>query len=294
VLDHATPQQVVACLDLDAWNGTDPDTGRLDAWMDAIADTEDAVLLRAIHAIDPELFVIYLKSRVEVTQKPVEWEGWDPPDGAQTLDGQFYFGALRDDDDTAAILKILRELFQHDYWTYFRMMHGVIWELDSENQEWAGRWRTGRLQDLGFPPWDEAMSIYHYVAPAERAVLPEGEGALDLGEWQLPVWMSSLPARRDAQHLLYRVVAELPDDERRSAFYALVAIANKVAVADRMTLGDAEVTPRAIEKAARWISGGLEHVATQNGVDAAEVLRRASMEWLFRVGASLDPEAARP
>ncbi len=293
ILEHATPQQVVACLDLDAWSGNAPDHGRLDEWMDAIADTEEEALLRSIHAVDPELFVLYLKSRVEVTQKPAEWEGWDPPIGAQTLDGQFYFGPRRDNDDVAAITKFLKALHQHDYWTYFRMLHGVIWELDTENEEWAGRWRGGRLQDLGFPPWDEAMSIYRYVAPPERAALPEDEGALDTGEWQLPVWISALPAGRDARHLLFRVVAELPDEERSAAFYALIAIANKVAVADRMALGDAEMTPKAIEKAARWVSRGLEHVAAENGVDAAEVLRRASMERLFRVGASLDPEAAR-
>ncbi len=293
ILDHATPQQVVACLDLDAWSGNAPDHGRLDEWMDAIADTEEEALLRSIHAVDPELFVLYLKSRVEVTQKPAEWEGWDPPIGAQTLDGQFYFGPRRDNDDVAAITKFLKALHQHDYWTYFRMLHGVIWELDTENEEWAGRWRSGRLQDLGFPPWDEAMSIYRYVAPPERSTLSDDEDALDVDAWQLPVWMPSLPVGRDARHLLFRVVAELPDEERGAAFYALIAIANKVAVADQMALGDAEVTPKAVEKAARWISRGMEHVAAENGIDAAEVLRRVTMERLFRVGANLNPEAAR-
>ena len=61
-----------------------------------------------------------------------------------------------------------------------------------------------------------------------------------------------------------------------------------------MALGDAEMTPKAVEKAALWISRGLEHVAAENRVDAAAVLRRVTMERLFRVGASLDPEAARP
>ena len=293
ILEHATPHQVVACLDLDAWNGITPDHARLDQWLDAIADTEETALLRSIHSIDAELFVLYLKGRIDVAQKPAESDGWDPPDGMQTLDDQFYYGAQRDNDDVAAITTILKALHQHDYWTYFRMLHGVIWELDSENEEWAGRWRSGRLQDLGFPPWDEAANIYRYVAPSRRAALPEHADALELGERQLPVWIPGLPAGRDGGHLLFRVVAELSDDERGAAFYALIAIANKVAVADRMNLGDAEVTPMAIEKAARWISRGIEHVASENGVDPAAVLRRASLEWLFRVGANLDPEAAR-
>ena len=66
------------------------------------------------------------------------------------------------------------------------------------------------------------------------------------------------------------------------------------AVADGMELGDAETTPAAIEKAALWISRGLDHVATQNHFAAEEVLRRLPMAALFRVGANLDPRAARP
>lgn len=293
VLEHATSQQVVACLDLDAWSGITPDPYRLDGWLDAIADTEETALLRSIRSIDPELFVLYLKGRIDVAQKPAESDGWDPPDGMQTLDGQFYFGARRENDDLDAIVKMLKALHQHDYWVYFRMLHGVIWELDTENEEWAGRWRTGRLQDLGFPPWDEAVDIYRYVAPADRTALPGDGGALDVSEWRLPVWIPGLPVGADSGHLLFRVIAELSDDERGAAFYALIAMANKVAVADRMNLGDAEMTPTAIEKAARWISRGLEHVAGENGIDPADVLRRASLEWLFRVGANLDPEAAR-
>ena len=73
-----------------------------------------------------------------------------------------------------------------------------------------------------------------------------------------------------------------------------MAVANKVAVADRLPLGDAESTPRAIEKAARFISDGLAHVAAENALDDPQVLREVTLERLFRVGANLSPESARP
>jgi hypothetical protein len=93
---------------------------------------------------------------------------------------------------------------------------------------------------------------------------------------------------------VFQAIAALDADERLASFYAFVAVANKIAVADRMPLGDAESIPRAIEKAARLIDGGLAHVAAENGLAAAEVLRGVSMERLFRVGANLEPESARP
>jgi hypothetical protein len=293
ILEHATPEQLVAALDLDAWSGTAPMPARLDAWLDAISETEDEQVLRSVDAIDPELLVLYLRERVGVVQKPNDDEGWQPPEGAQTLDGAFYFVALSEDDDVAAILRILHLLFQRDYWSYFRLLQGVIWELESENQEWARRWRTGRLEDLGFPPWDEAMKLYGHLAPEVRARIGNAEHALEVGEWHLPVWIPNLPEGRDSRHLIFRTIAGLEADERRSAFYAFIAVANKVAVADGLELSDAETTPKAIEKAALWISRGLEFVATENRLDAAEVVRRVSLDRLFQVGANLDPEAAR-
>jgi hypothetical protein len=293
ILEHATPEQVTACLDLDAWRGTSREPAALDAWIGALAEVGDDALLRHLQAIDPELAVLYVKDHAEVVLRPPE-EGWEPPPGARSLDGNFYLVARREGDDLAPLLRILHLLFQSDYWAYFRLLQGAIWELPTETEEWALRWRTGRLEDLGFPPWDEAMGVYRYVRPAERARLPEEASALQADAWRLPVWIPSLPAGRDARHLVFRAIGELGDEERRAAFYQFVALANKVAVADRMDLADAASTPSAIEKAALWVSRGIEHVARANAVGAAEVLRRLPMERLFRVGASLDPRAARP
>jgi hypothetical protein len=296
LLEIATPDQVTACLDLDAWRGTALDRPALDAWMAALAEIGDEALIRHLHAIDPELSVLYLQDHAEVVLKPAASEeaAFEPPPGAQSLDGQFYLVARRESDDLAPLLRILRALFQSDYWAYFRLLQGAIWELPTESEEWAARWRSGRLEDLGFPPWDEAMGIYRYVRAGERARLPEEPVALDVEEWRLPVWVPSLPAGRDARHLVFRAIGELGEAERRAAFHQLVALANKVAVADRLELADAASIPSAIEKAALWVSRGLAHVAAANEVGAAEALRRLPMERLFRIAASLDPKSARP
>jgi len=293
LLEYATPDQVVACVDLDGWSGLEPDREAMDAWLDTLAETGPETFIRSVRALDPEVVVLYLRHRILVVQKPDDKEGWDPPDGAQTLDGQFYFTARRHDDDIAAILKLLNGLFTQDYWTYFRMMQGAIWELDSDNEEWALRWRTGRLEDMGFPPWDEATSIYRFLDVDDRMAIPEGGRPLDVGEWHLPLWVPQLPSAADSAELIFQTIPLLDDSERRSAFYAFVALANKVAVADRMKLSDSEFAPRAIEKAAQLVSDGLAHIASAHAIEPVEVLRRVSLERLFRVGANLHPEQAR-
>jgi hypothetical protein len=280
ILERATPEQISACIDLDAWSGTLPDRRAVNSWIDTLAETEDEAFLRSVHALDPEMLVLYLRGRIDVLLKPND-DDWQPPEGAQTLDGQFYYAAQSADDDLAAVGRLLRLLFEHDYWTYFRMMQGATWELDSDNEEWALRWRNGRLEDLGFPPWEEAMAI------------AEGARPLDSREWHLPVWIPQLPAASESGPLVFRTIAQLADDERRASLYAFIATANKVAVADRMPLGDAESTPRAIEKAAHWISAGLAFVASENGIEPVEVLRSVPLQRLFQVGANLNPQKAR-
>ena len=288
LLEHATEEQLVACFDLDAWSLAAPDLDKLHGWITALADAGEDTLLRAAQALDAELIVLELRDRARVTLKPDGDDSWQPPVGAHTLDGVFFLEPLRDDDDFSELLTLLRVLFQNDYWTYYRLLQGAQHELESDAQEWALRWRDGRLQDLGFPPFDDAKRIYAFVRPDQLGALPKGDEHHAVGEWQFPVWMPSLPVSRDQELALFRALAALPEAERRPHAFAFMALANRVAMADELPLGDAETLPAALEKAARLASRGLEHVASANAVPLPEVLRRATLERLFRVGHQLE------
>ena len=290
LLDHATSEQIVAAIDLDAWSGLELDPQSLDVWITTLAAASNATLLRATQSIDPEVTVRYLIEHVQVYMDPRD-DDWQAPPGSQTLDGQFYVRALRDNDDIATIMSLLDVLFRDDYWLYFRMLQGVIWELPSNLEEWSLRWRTGRLRDLGFPAWDEAMRIYGYLRPEKRSEIPNVSSPLDVSDWDLPVWISGLPAAADSHHLVFRALSQLDAQERQAFFYAFLAMANAIAIADGLPLGDAETLPLTIEKAARVTSRGLEFIGSENGIAPSEVLRRVDLERLFRVGANLQPEA---
>jgi hypothetical protein len=293
IIEHATPDQVQACFDLDAWRNDALDAGALDGWFDALDDAGRDTLVRGARTIDTELLYLYLRTHIRAELKPND-DSWQPGEGDQTLEGQFYFNALADGDDLETVSRLLRGLFEDDYWLYFRMLQALSWEDPVENEEFARRWRNGRLEDLGFPAWEEAMRIYGYLRPEQRLEVPPAASALSAEGWHMPVWMPNLPVAADARHLLFRAAAALDDQERSAFFFTFIALANQVAVADRMPLGDAESTPQAIEKAAAFASRGLEFLATQNGVDAVSMLRRVPVARLFRVGASLDREERAP
>lgn len=296
LLPMATEEQLVACLDLDGWNGFQIDPVRLDAWMTALASTDEETLVRAARALDPELIVIFLRSHIDVSLKPSEQDNpdWSPPERSQTLEGQFYFVAKNANDDLAPVLALFHALFRGDYWLYFRVIQAVREELQPENEEWALRWRTGRLEDLGFPPWDTAMRIYGFLRPDRLAAIPKQEFVLDLADSSLPIWTSELPGLREDEHALFRATRELATEQRSAVFYALISLANQIAVADRMELGDPDSLPIAMEKAARFVSGGLEFVAAENHLSLPQTLQQVPIERLFRVGTNLDRDAALP
>lgn len=289
VLAHASDEQVQACVDLDAWGPEDvPDRERLSAWMAALLEGGDEALLRAVHALDTELLMLWLADRLTAHLEPDGDPGWEPPAGARTLEGQFYVVARRSGDDLEDALRVLERLFESDYWLYFRLLQAVSWESTPDNEEFALRWRTGRLQDLGFPPREEALAIYAAPRRDELETLPAA--APDVGEWHLPVWMPELPASADRRLSLFRAAGELDPAARRSFFYALVSLANQVAVSNRLPLGDAESLPAALDEAARKASAGLDWLAERHGVAPAEALRRAPLARLFRIGHRLDPD----
>ncbi len=296
LLPMATEEQLVACLDLDGWRGLEVDLTRLDTWIEALAATDEETMVRAVQSFDPELVVIFLRSHIDVTLKPSPQDDpdWSPPDRSQTLEGQFYFVAKNEKDDLAPLLVLLHAIFQGDYWLYFRVIQAVREELAPENAEWALRWRTARLEDLGFPPWDSAMRIYGFLRPDRLADLPKEASVPGVDRSPQSVWAIELPGANADERALFRATRELAAEERSAVFFALIALANRVAVADRMELGDPESLPVAIEKATRYASLGLEFVARENGLSLEATLLRTPVERLFRVGTNIDREGALP
>ena len=292
LLAHATDDQIRACIDLDAWRDFAPSPDALGEWILTLAEADDDTLLRGVAALDAELVMLWLNDRFEVHVKAGDDPGWMPPAGGQTIDGVYYLVAKRSADDQDVAMRLLALLFESDNAAYFRTLQAVIWEQPSDVEEHALRWRTARLADLGFPSWEEAAGIYARPRREEIEKLPETAPVVE--EWHLPVFMPELPASADAALSLLRAAAELDDEARRRFVYAFLALANQVAVADRLPLGDAESIPQSIEKAARIASRGLDHLAERHARPAVEVLRRVPLVRLFRVGAHLDRAEAAP
>ena len=294
LLACATEEQLQASVDLDAWSGYLPDRGRFREWLGAFADAGEETILRAVRAVDFEVWVLQLRERAFVDLKSSD-DDWEPPADGLTVDGVFWFVAREPTDDLSDLMQLLRVLFTNDYWVYFRLAQGGLWELDMESEEWAHRWRRGRLTDLGFPDLEEAKRIYSFLRADRLSELPSVPPAARTDvDTTLPVSTPPLPTVHDSEHALFRAMAGLDETGRATVRQAFLTLANCVAMADELPLGEPETLDGALEKAARVASLGLEHLAREHGMEGAAMLRRVSVERLFQVGHNLEPDAPPP
>ncbi len=176
ILRHTSPEQIQAFIDLDCWDGDQPDPIEIDAWLATFAAEGKASLAAAFSALEPEIQILFLKHAVRV---------WDarsdevPPalkttPRLTTPDGFFVIDANHSDRFEINVLSLLDGLYAHDVGEAFRLITAVKWELASPLAERAFQFRSNRLEDLGFPKPEDAHAIFAKppAAPPPETLAP--------------------------------------------------------------------------------------------------------------------------
>jgi hypothetical protein len=279
LLELATPEQRVACFDLDCWRGGRLELERAREWLDALIEAGRETLVRGLNEIDLELLLVVLRGEAEVSVVGKEDE---PPDGAFTVDGVVYFRVP--DGSPHRVHAIVSAAFADTPALYWLIAQGMLFELTSESEEYALRWRNRRLGDLGFPERDDAMLVYRPLAPEKVEDFGNhevGSAALERA-FDLPVQLEGT--------LLAEALAALDPRLAADLVGYVLAVANWIAIADELPLSEPESIPRALRKAVRGIDRGLRELVSLRNQPPAEVLARTRPRDLFRVGATLDPD----
>jgi len=283
LLELATPEQRLACFDLDCWTGEQPALDRVHEWLDALIEAGRPTLVHALDEMDLELLILALRAETRVAVVAKEDEA---PEGWYTPDGVVYFG-FTDAQSPHRVHEVVQALFETLPALYWRLVYGLLFEPTPECEEDALRWRTNRLADLGFPDRAQAMRVYRPLR-ADKVVEQPAEGT----EAGALVRSIALP-RQLRGSLLGEALTALPAGRAADVLGYVLGVANALAVADGLSLADSDSVPRALEKAVRGIDAGLRELAEARSQPAEEVLERTTPLDLFRVGATRDP-ALRP
>ncbi|MCP4002988.1 MAG: hypothetical protein GY725_02210 [bacterium] len=278
LLEIARPEQRVACIDLDCWDRYDLDLGKFREWVDALIEAGRATLARALEEFDLATWILMVHDECEIVVVGKEDE---PPTGYFTPDGVVYFSAPE-----GAPMHRMHELtqaaWQHNQPQYWRLVYGCLFETISGCEEDSLRWRTNRLQDLGFPDREQAMRAYRplTVEHVEEWAVPDSDDAL--------AQSFDMPRQLDGT-LIAEALSRLPESRAVDVLGYILAVANSLAVADDLPLSDPDSIPGALKKAVGGIESGLRALSTARNRAPHEVLDRSAPLDLFRVGASLDP-----
>ncbi len=286
LVELVTPEQFQGFLDLDAWEGDHLSAAETRPWLAAVLAAGSEKVAQVWRGLDPELAVLLLARHVrvyDVVEGDVP-EDEEPP-FYPTPDRFFVVKITAEDAEDARIVeRTLDDLYREDPELARHLLRAAQSETIAYLEETSGRFRRGRMQDLGYADDHEALAVYQPIAVGDVVV---GEGTADrLAEPQtLPAPLVE-PALRTG--FLGKVLREVTlAEEARRLEGSLVVLLNRVLAADRVRPADVDAARVVAGRAAATLSLGLEAVARADVQRGLEALRTVALQRLHRVGHTL-------
>lgn len=279
ILAHTTQEQRLACIDIDCWHRSELELKRFRDWTDALIIAGGDTLLLALHEFDLETWILALRDMADIViaEQTVE------PYGYYTEDGIVFYSPHQP-GDRERVRHIFATLLSTQPKQYWQLVYGVVYEDPYETEDYALRWRTGRMADLGFPERKHAMRAYRPLeideAPTIEIAQPRRKRSDLVASCALPVPMQG--------SLVARALRALEPALAGDMLGYVLAVANTIAVADQMNLSDPDSIPKALRKAIRGIDRGLRDLATRRNQAPHEVLATSRPLDLFRIGMTAD------
>lgn len=270
----ATPEQFRHFVDMAAWSGPDegPRTLEVMRWLRLAreGDADPAKFLQQLGVLDIELLALVLRRELRVHDLTEEEhaEPENPGMSYYTSDRRFLL-EFTGSGEYASVRQLIEDLYARDPFGAGRLIESVRWEVPTELEETARRWRDGRLRDAGVPEFEEAISFY--ARPAlSRAERSEAHGTPAL-----------IP---QARPLLDEALQQLWGDDLERAEEAIVYAANSALVANRVSLDDPDEVREQLGHARATLSLGLELLSGGDPQRGARLLADTPIRTVFQAG----------
>jgi hypothetical protein len=290
----ATPAQIQGCLDLDGWTKDQLDVAPLMPWLNAVMNAGFEKLGQVWASLDTELRALILQRQVKVYDITLEEEIAEDNEAPimPTPDRFFHLELLGDDDSQRLVMKLVEDLYRADLDLARHTIMAARSEPPAELEEMSYRWRTGRLADLGYVDFYDALDLFR---PLDADKVHIGEGTQDRTIADEATQVTLVVAEEVlGRNFLARAIAAIDDTgESMRLETALMMLVNKVLAAGRAKPGQAEVVRRGALYATATLSLGLETIARGDLAKATQALRSISLSRLFRVGYTVTQKLAR-
>jgi hypothetical protein len=195
-----------------------------------------------------------------------------------------YFITFRNDKHARLIGTLLDIIFRNDRALYLDLMEGCRSAVKDEIEDLCYQFRSGRLADLGFPSYEQAIEIYSPISP-DACISDEEKISLvdDAGD----AVTATLPIDDDT--LVSRVLAAEMTESLRQELGGLL---NSAMVAEGGSGIDEETARSVHRRVYGWLNLALEHLCSDEAA-AALVIRQEPLKKLFRRGYGIVHQISR-
>ncbi len=278
IVQLSTPEQFRTFVDLAAWQKDRVDVLEVLHWLRAARGDDDEAFIRRLQGLDLEVVELLYKRLTRVHD--LEEDPDVNPAGVtmEMPEGRYLLEFLIEGVDEAALRRLTQDLMAHNPFELSRFLESVKWEQDLELEETAFQFRQSRLQDLGFPPIDEALKVFAWVDPDKVRVKAAPAG---------------LVAGTERVDFVASMFQGLDAVERQNLEGEVRFLVNCVLVAEGAEAGDPGALRRFSEQARDTLNLGLEHLTGGDAGQAVEVVREKPLKEIFQVGFSLTLKVKR-
>ncbi|GEM_PF-1627755 len=321
ILPHATAEQIVGIFDLDSWERDRLAIPRAREWLDRIAtayresDAERGRLADLIYDTDVEMWVLANthataiaeldepdddELRQRVLEDMAALQTWETPD-------RFFVIGVPDTELGRMTLRVLMAIYDDSITEGRKLISAIKWSLPSEMEEGLLRWRKGRLADLGFPEWEEAMRLFSPLAREQvSGELDEPEPEPEPGSngdgdappprrghvrtsLDRPAPTLSPAVLGGSRDILRRVMQRLDNEEYDLRLREFLLLVNELMAAQRFEPGDLSLQERALTQAQATLNLACELLLAGQPQDDPEAfiadrITSVGLRQMFRFG----------
>lgn len=299
LLSMATNKQWEHLVDLETWQKDRIETNSVMRWMSLLLEADSQRFVRWLLNDQLEFIEFYLFKNLEVRIREHDQDPAEFGDEFFTLDDVYYLKfidypteseseKLIDEQRRKFLTQLVQRLAAADHHIYQNVFLEAAHVIPAEIEEDCYRWRTMRLAEKGFLPFDEAIGIYQPIQPGElegkhKKFVPRTSQQVST----LPVPVSPLRELKQDNYFtraLQKIEAANIVQLLQTEFAHLC---NQIVVADRRTIGERDALQEVVKKASGYVSIGLEQMLKDKKDDAARaaaLIIRYPLQDIFRTG----------
>lgn len=281
LLALAQVDQLNHLFDLEWWQKETVHPAKALGWLERLERASEEKLVLWLYYADFSLLLTLFKKWLTVGIPPTDIDLAEAREELpkNSLD-DYFFWEMRYPQYEDFVRRVLSFLFEVNHSFYQELMDHILWAVDVEVEEDAYRFHSGRLEDNSFPDYYDALEIYRAMR-LEDVVAGGKPPALVLPEEAVPGFALAMVPDGD---LLGSALREIQDQDLMSSLQLeLASLANKVVTADRLPLDNPDALRQAVEKSVAYVNLGLDLASGGELRRAAELVREAFLEHLFRV-----------